>query len=137
LIELDHLIVVARSLAQGSAWVAARLGASPVAGGKHVVFGTHNQLLSLGGRRFLEVLAVDPEATPPSRPRWFGLDTPAMDALIARGPALVHWAMRTADIDAAVRDYPETVDILDLARGDFRWPPALRRRLPDAAPVAP
>jgi Glyoxalase-like domain len=91
------------------------------AGGKHALMGTHNRLLSLGSRRFLEVIAIDAEAPRPSRPRWFGLDTPAMAATLERGPALLHWVMRTGDIEGAVREYPERVEILDLKRGDYRW----------------
>ena len=83
--------------------------------------GTHNRLLSLGRRRYLEVIAIDPQAPPPPRPRWFGLDEPAMRARLAQGPALIHWVERTADIEAALRAYPEQVDVLDLSRGDYRW----------------
>jgi hypothetical protein len=120
-LEFDHLVVAARTLDEGSTWIASHLGAPMAPGGKHALMGTHNRLLSLGGRRFLEVIAADPDAPAPSRPRWFGLDTAVMKAQLERGPALVHWVMRTDDIDAALHGYPEPVDVLDLARGDFRW----------------
>ena len=119
--ELDHIVVAARTLEEGSAWVEAALGVAPVPGGKHASMGTHNRLLSLGRGCYLEVIAIDPDAPAPARPRWFGLDEPAMRLRLARGPALIHWVERTADIDAALRSYPERVDVLDLARGDYRW----------------
>jgi len=120
-LELDHLVVAARTLEEGAAWVQARLGVAPVPGGKHALMGTHNRVLSLGERRYLEVVATDPEAPAPSRPRWFALDSEAMKARLARGPALIHWVVRTDDIEAAVRGYAEQVEILDVARGDYRW----------------
>lgn len=119
--ELDHLVVAARTLEEGAAWIARSLGVQTVTGGRHVPMGTHNRLLSLGEGLYLEVIAIDPQAPAPSRPRWFGLDEPAMHARLARGPALIHWVARTADIGAALADSPEKVDVLDLERGDYRW----------------
>jgi hypothetical protein len=120
-LEFDHLVVAADTLAEGSMWVVSRLGAPMVPGGKHATMGTHNRLLSLGHRRFIEVIAIDPDADAPSRPRWFGLDTNAMKKRLKQGPALIHWVMRTDDIESALRDYPEPVELLDLSRGDYRW----------------
>jgi hypothetical protein len=120
-LAFDHLVVAARTLEEGSMWIASRLGAAMAPGGKHALMGTHNRLLSLGHRQFLEVIAIDPEAPAPARPRWFALDTPAMNARLERGPALIHWVMRTDDLDAALGDYPQKVDVLDLERGDYRW----------------
>jgi hypothetical protein len=119
--ELDHLVVAARTLEEGAAWIAASLGVQTIPGGKHAVMGTHNRLLALGGRRYLEVIAIDPLAPRPSRPRWFGLDEPAMHARLSRGPSLIHWVVRTADIGRALADSPEKIDVLDLERGDYRW----------------
>jgi hypothetical protein len=121
MLEFDHLVVAARTLDEGARWIEGRLGVAPAAGGKHALMGTHNRLLSLGARRFLEVIAIDPEAAQPSRPRWFGLDTPGMHARLETGPALIHWVMRTDDIGKALREYPEAVEILALQRGDYRW----------------
>jgi hypothetical protein len=59
-IRFDHLVVAARELAVGVAWVESRLGVPMGAGGRHDVMGTHNRLLSLGPGRFLEVIAIDP-----------------------------------------------------------------------------
>jgi hypothetical protein len=129
--EFDHLVVACRTLEEGAAWIESQLGVATVAGGKHALMGTHNRLLSLGPRRFLEVIAVDPDAPPPGRPRWFDLDAPAMRASLAAGPQLIHWVERTDDIDLALRDYPETVEVLALSRGPYRWrigvPPDGRR----------
>jgi hypothetical protein len=118
----DHLIVAAQSLAAGCALVEARLGLRPRTGGKHVAMGTHNALLSLGPRLYLEVIAIDPEGVAPPRPRWFDLDEPRMRASLAEGPRLVHWVVRTGDIDAArARAKIDPGPVQPMQRGDFGW----------------
>jgi len=122
---LDHLVVAARTLEEGAAWVRERLGAECVPGGKHATMGTHNRLLSLGPESYLEVIAIDPEAPAPGGPRWFELDTPAMQARLARGPALVHWMERTDDLDAELANYPADVRVQSFTRNGLRWRLAL------------
>lgn len=73
MLTLDHLVVVAPDLAEGVAHVRDCLGLAMPEGGRHREMGTRNHLLRLGGALFLEVIAVDPEAPPPSGARWFGL----------------------------------------------------------------
>ena len=99
--ELDHIVVASARLDEGVDWVEQRLGVRPQPGGSHVAMGTHNALLKLGVQTYLEVIAIDPEGTPPSRPRWFALDQPAMQARLAAGPALVTWAVRCDSLAAA------------------------------------
>src|SRR5687767_5483712 len=94
--RLDHLVVAAPTLDRGAAWVEARLGVGCRPGGAHAKMGTHNLLLRLGPAAYLEVIAVDPAAPPPGRPRWFGLDALAPDA----GPRLAAWVARTDDVAA-------------------------------------
>ena len=114
--EPDHLVVAAADLDSGAAWLEGRLGMPLAPGGRHVAMGTHNRLFRLGPQLYLELIAIDPDAAPPNRPRWFGLDDPAMREKIAERPRLIHWVARCADTPAV----PGT-DILDMARGDFRW----------------
>lgn len=119
---LDHLVVAAAGLDAGAAWLEAHLGVPLAPGGKHTAMGTHNRLLKLGPRLYLELIAIDPEAPAPGRPRWFGLDEAALKEKIAERPRLIHWVARCDDIAAAAAACPEPPgDILDLARGDFRW----------------
>lgn len=104
--EPDHLVVAARTLDEGVAWCEATLGVLPLAGGKHPTMATHNRLLALSSARFarmyLEIIAIDPDAPPPARARWFDLDALDMRRAIATSPKLVHWVARTNDIDAGI-----------------------------------
>lgn len=121
-IELDHLVVAARTLEEGATWVESRLGVALAPGGKHATMGTHNRLLGLGPGRYLEVIAVDPDAPPPGRPRWFALDEPATIERLAKGPALVHWVVRADDIERAIAATAAgQAEILALSRGAYRW----------------
>ena len=120
-VEPDHLVIAALALAQGCDWVEHKLGARPQPGGQHVAMGTHNALLSLGPRLYIEVIAIDPQGTKPARPRWFDLDEPRMKAALAEGPQLVHWVARTNDIDAAAARLPDLGTVTPMARGDFTW----------------
>ncbi len=51
----DHLVVAAASLEQGVDWIEDKLGTRPQPGGRHVAMGTHNALLRLGARLYLEL----------------------------------------------------------------------------------
>src|SRR6185295_5883980 len=103
-------------------FVAVRLGALPQAGGKHVAMGTHNALLRLGPREYIEMIAIDPDAAAPPRPRWFALDDARMRASLAEGPRLVQWAVRTDDLDSArARAKIDPGTVHPMTRGDFRW----------------
>ena len=118
---LDHLVVAARTLEEGAAWVESKLGVPMSGGGKHALMGTHNRLLKLDAGRYLEVIAIDPDAPAPGRARWFELDTPAMTATLAKGPALIHWVDRTGDLEASLESYAEPIEVLSLSRGPYRW----------------
>ncbi|WP_373353493.1 VOC family protein [Pseudoroseicyclus sp. CXY001] len=113
--RLDHLVILCADLADGISHVAAALGVTPAPGGRHALFGTHNAVVSLGGGTYLEVLAPDPEAPVPERPRWFGLD------LFEGPPRLANWACAVDDLDAALDAAPFAGEPLDLARGALRW----------------
>ena len=101
--EIDHLVVVADSLDQGAAWCKATLGVVPGPGGKHAFMGTHNRLLNLSSPAFpacyLEIIAIDPDAAAPTRPRWFGMDDPGLRARVQSAPRLVHFVARSNAID--------------------------------------
>ena len=145
--ELDHLVVGAATLEEGVAWCERVLGVTPGPGGKHALMGTHNRLLLISGpnhpRCYLEIIAIDPEAPPPGRPRWFDLDQPALRERLAEGPGLIHWVSRVPNLDAALANWRgEGVDAgeaVQASRGNLRWRMALRedgRRLRrEALPV--
>ncbi len=104
--EVDHLVVAAASLAQGADWCERVLGATPAAGGKHVAMGTHNRLLAIGSAAFpqayLEIIALDPAAPTPARPRWFGLDDAALQARLRERPRLLHVVARGTHLEATL-----------------------------------
>ena len=124
--ELDHIVVAARTLDEGRAWARETVGVEAVGGGKHDGLATHNTLLKLDGKRYLEIIAIDPDADAPSFPRWFGLDTAEVREHIAHGPRLVAWVARcsgapdTIEQLAATQDYSAIV-VRPASRADFRW----------------
>lgn len=105
-LAFDHLVLAAATLDDGVAWCERMLGIRPGPGGKHALMGTHNRVFSLAcdafPRAYFELIAIDPEAPPPGRARWFGLDDAALRAALAHGPRLVHWVARTPDLDATL-----------------------------------
>lgn len=115
MIELDHIAIAATDLQEGSDWVQRSLGVTPVAGGQHAHFGTHNRLLGLEDGLYLEVIAIDPDAPQPGYPRWFNLDR------LSGAPRIGNWICRTQDLEGAQAALPGIGAQVSLARGDLRW----------------
>lgn len=92
---IDHLVYGAPDLDAAVDELARRFGTRAAGGGKHVGIGTHNALLSLDARTYLEVIAPDLEQPNPANPRPFGIDE-------LTAPRLVGWAVGCDDINAAI-----------------------------------
>lgn len=115
---IDHLAIVAPDLDTGCTFVSDCLGVDLQPGGVHPRMGTHNRLLRLGTHLYLEVIAVDPSATRPDRPRWFGLDRLKPDS----PPRLATWVARTDDIYAAVASCRTVLgNVEPITRGTLSW----------------
>lgn len=73
-----------------------RLGVRATAGGQHPGRGTHNALISIGPKAYLEIIGPDP-LQPEIRPLWFGIDHLAT-------PKLITWAVRVDDLENFVKE---------------------------------
>jgi len=115
---LDHLVVTAPSLAAGVGYVEDALGAPLETGGRHLLMGTHNCLLRLGGELYLEVIAVDPDALVPQRSRWFELG-PGHGP---EAPRLAAWVARVDDIQRASESVSRRLGPIEtMRRGGLEW----------------
>ena len=124
-LAVDHLVIAAPDLDSGVQYVANALGITPQDGGAHPRMGTHNRVLGLFGGMYLEVIAIDPAAAAPERPRWFGLDSDLMQQRLRDGPFLAHWAARVerpADLTRWQTQYPDRIaPAIPMTRGALHW----------------
>ncbi len=97
--SLDHLLLGCNDLDSSVAFVEQRTGVRAAIGGVHPGRGTRNALLSLGERRYLEIIAPDPKQTK--------IEPFALDLLnqikSLKSPQLVEWAAHVSDMDTYAR----------------------------------
>lgn len=121
-VAVDHLVFAAKNLDEGTEYIFETLGVRPEGGGVHETMGTHNRLIRLGLKCYLEIIAVDPDAPKPLRPRWFELDTDAMKRKLREGPRLITWALRTDEAEDSYRRSRSVLGTMEpMSRGSLHW----------------
>ena len=115
-VKLDHLTVSGSSLEEATAYIENSLEVTLQKGGNHPEFGTHNNILVLTNRIYLEAIAIDPKATKPDMPRWFDLDN------FVGPPRLTNWVCRCNDINKVLKSLPIKIgQTRSLSRGKLSW----------------
>jgi hypothetical protein len=104
-LQLDHILLGCDDLDRGINFVKQGTGVRPAIGGVHPGRGTRNALLSLGERRYLEVIAPDPNQEQ-NHVEQFALKTLAHLKELS-SPHLIGWAAHPGDLEkfsARLRD---------------------------------
>jgi len=112
---LDHIILGCSDLDKGIEFVHDGTGVLPAMGGVHPGRGTRNALLSLGERRYLEIIAPDPAQTEIAH-------FPQIRSMT--DPRLIGWAAHPPDIAALAKQLREN-------KVEFTGPSDGSRKRPD------
>ena len=115
--KLDHILLGSPDLQGGIAFVEQHTGVRATFGGVHPGRGTQNALLSLGERRYLEIIAPDPAQPGTKNPLASNLHSLAE-------PRLVGWAAHPGSISAFA-------ERLRAAGLEFEGPTPGSRKRPD------
>jgi hypothetical protein len=112
---LDHILLGCNDLDRGIALVEESTGVRAAMGGVHPGRGTRNGLLSLGERRYLEIIAPDPAQSEI-------VHFPQLRSMT--DPRLIGWAVHPPDIAAIVKQLREN-------KVEFTGPDDGSRKRPD------
>jgi len=111
---LDHILLGCSDLDRGVAFVEEHTGVRAAFGGVHPGRGTQNALLSLGTRRYLEIIAPDPKQSGAQQ-------YPAITKLTE--PRLIGWAAHPGDLQSfAAKLAKSSVAAAGPTRGSRRRP---------------
>jgi hypothetical protein len=114
-IKFDHFAIATDDLEQTVQNLEKILQYPLSTGGEHKMFGTHNRLFRLSDV-YLEVIAINPNATPFQQPRWFDLDN------FCGKPRIITWIVNTNDILALLPNiWDNPGEIKKLSRDSFKW----------------
>src|SRR6202045_3828947 len=90
---VDHLVYGTADLDRGISEVERVLGVRASLGGQHPIWGTRNALVALGPNSYLEIIAPNPDHSPPFEGRPFGLEALSSSRLVgwaAKGSGLTN-----------------------------------------------
>ena len=111
---LDHLVYATPDLEATCRDLETRLGVRASAGGQHPGRGTHNALISIGPKAYLEIIGPDP-LQPEIRPVWFDIDQ-------LTAPKLITWAVRVDQLEAFVKEIPPDANVGAVRSGSRKTP---------------
>ena len=97
---LDHIILGCNDLDRGIAFVEEHTGVRAAFGGVHPGRGTRNALLSLGTRRYLEIIAPDPQQASSAHLNDLQSDLDKRHLRELTEPRLIGWAAHPGDIQS-------------------------------------
>ena len=115
--KLDHIVLGANTLQEGTDYLEKKLGLSLSEIGYHHHMGTHNRVIKIGENIYLEVIAIDPNANKPRHVRWFNLDNENQQARLKISPQIIGYVIENKNLDILKFYNP----FFKASREDYRW----------------
>ena len=97
--KLDHIVFGSRTLEEGTVFVENILQAKLSDIGYHKDMGTHNRVIKISEKVYLEVVAIDPERKNLKNRKWFNLDNSNLQSKLKKSPQIIGYVIEKNNIN--------------------------------------
>ena len=80
--KLDHIVLAANTLEEGTSYIENKLRIKLSNIGYHKDMGTHNRVVKISKSVYLEVISIDPNCEQIKSKRWFNLDSSKLQSIM-------------------------------------------------------
>ena len=95
--RLDHIVLGASSLDEGTKFLEKLFDLKLSGVGYHDNMGTHNRVVKISKHIYLEVIAIDPNSKKLKQKRWFNLDNPILQKKLRKSPQIIGFVIENED----------------------------------------
>ena len=115
--KLDHIVFGSRTLEEGTAFVENILQAKLSDIGYHKDMGTHNRLIRISEKVYLEVVAIDPKRKNLKNRKWFNLDNSNLQSKLKKSPQIIGYVVENNDRN--ITKYYDS--FFEASRDRYKW----------------
>ena len=115
--KLDHIVFGASTLEEGTEFVENTLQAKLSDIGYHKDMGTHNRVIRISERVYLEVISIDPKISNLNNRKWFNLDDSSLQSKLKKSPQIIGYVIENTDI--SIKKYYDPFFLA--SRDNYKW----------------
>ena len=120
--KLDHIVFGSSTLEEGTEFVENILQAKLSDIGYHKDMGTHNRVIRISERVYLEVIAVDPKISNFNNRKWFNLDNSKLQSKLKKSPQIIGYVIENNDMNINKYYDPFFLTSRDIYKWQFAMP---------------
>ena len=120
--NLDHIVFGSFTLEEGTKFVENILQAKLSDIGYHKDMGTHNRVIRISERVYLEVIAIDPKSSNLSNKKWFNLDNSKLQSKLKKSPQIIGYVIEKNDMNITKYYDPFFESSRDIYEWQFAMP---------------
>ena len=115
--KLDHIVFGSSTLEEGTEFVENILQAKLSDIGYHKDMGTHNRVIRISERVYLEVIAIDPKRKNLKNRKWFNLDNSNLQSKLKKSPQIIGYVIEKKNINLTKYYNP----FFEASRDIYKW----------------
>ena len=96
--KLDHIVFGSLTLEEGTEFVENTLQVKLSDVGYHKDMGTHNRVVRISEKVYLEVIAIDPKIKNLNNRKWFNLDNSKLQSKLKKSPQIISYVIENNDM---------------------------------------
>ena len=115
--KLDHIVLGAATLEEGTNFVENILQTKLSDIGYHKDMGTHNRVIKISNDVYLEVIAIDPKRKDLKNKKWFNLDNSNLQLKLKKSPQIIGYVIENSN-KILLKYYDP---FFEASRANYRW----------------
>ena len=120
--SLDHIVFGSFTLDEGTKFVENILQAKLSEIGYHKDIGTHNRVIRISEKVYLEVIAIDPKTSKLNNRKWFNLDNSKLQSKLKKSPQVIGYVIENDDVSITKYYDPFFESSRDIYKWQFAMP---------------